>query len=88
MPPFGPISRRDLVRNLHRLGFEGPYSGGKHQFMVRGEVTLRIPNPHHVSIVIGGQEVEVLSANGRSGRSKLKGTDHVGSVDRSGVRTR
>jgi predicted RNA binding protein YcfA (HicA-like mRNA interferase family) len=46
MPPFGPISRRDLIRAFQRLGFEGPYSGGKHQFMVRRDRTVRIPNPH------------------------------------------
>ncbi len=46
MPPFGPISRRDLVRTLQRLGFDGPYSGGKHQFMLPGERTVRVPNPH------------------------------------------
>ena len=46
MPPFGPISRTELVRALRALGFTGPFSGGKHQFMVRGYRTLRIPNPH------------------------------------------
>ena len=46
MPPFGPLKRRDLVLHLKRLGFDGPFSGGKHQFMIRGNVTLRVPNPH------------------------------------------
>lgn len=46
MPKIGPIKRRELIRCLRKLGFEGPYSGGKHQFMVRGELTLRLPNPH------------------------------------------
>ncbi len=46
MPHFGPISRRELVQCLRNLGFEGPFSGGKHQFMVRGEITIRVPNPH------------------------------------------
>lgn len=46
MPKFGPISRLQLVRNLRALGFEGPYSGGNHQYMVRGELRLRISNPH------------------------------------------
>ena len=46
MPHLGPISRRELVQCLRNLGFEGPFSGGKHQFMVRGEITLRVPNPH------------------------------------------
>ena len=44
MPPFGPVSRKDLVRYLLRLGFDGPFSGGKHQFMIRGDGTIRIPN--------------------------------------------
>ncbi len=50
MPPFGAIKRKDLVRYLKQLGFEGPYSGGKHQFMIKGDVTLRIPNPHQSDI--------------------------------------
>ncbi|MGO9569109.1 MAG: type II toxin-antitoxin system HicA family toxin [Desulfomonilaceae bacterium] len=50
MPAFGPLSRRGLIRHLKQFGFEGPYSGGKHQFMVKGDVTLRIPNPHQTDI--------------------------------------
>ena len=50
MPPFGAISRRDLIHYLGRAGFDGPYSGGKHDFMVRGDVTLRLPNPHRGDI--------------------------------------
>jgi predicted RNA binding protein YcfA (HicA-like mRNA interferase family) len=46
VPPFGPVSRRVLIRTLQNLGFEGPYSGGKHQFMIRRESTTRVPNPH------------------------------------------
>jgi len=41
-----PISRRDLIKKLKRLEFKGPYSGGRHQFMVRGALKVRIPNPH------------------------------------------
>ena len=46
MPGFGPISRRDLTRYLRDLGFDGPYAGGKHQFMIKGDITLTVPNPH------------------------------------------
>ncbi len=46
MPPFGPISRRDLIRCLRVVGFDGPYSGGKHSFMIKGSLTLTLPNPH------------------------------------------
>ena len=45
-PPFGPLRRTELVRGLAALGFAGPFSGGKHQFMARAGVTMRIPNPH------------------------------------------
>ena len=50
MPRLGPISRTDLIRCLRELGFEGPYAGKKHQFMARGDITLRIPNPHRGDI--------------------------------------
>ncbi|PZV03438.1 MAG: hypothetical protein DCF32_13870 [Leptolyngbya sp.] len=46
MPVLGPIKRNDLVRYLKMLGFEGPYSGGKHQFMVKAELRLTLPNLH------------------------------------------
>ena len=50
MPPLRPIKRKELIRYLKRLEFEGPYSGGKHQFMIRGEITISIPNPHQTKI--------------------------------------
>ena len=46
VPKFGPIRRRELIAALRKLGFGGPYSGGKHEFMQRGTVVLTIPNPH------------------------------------------
>jgi predicted RNA binding protein YcfA (HicA-like mRNA interferase family) len=53
MPRWGAVSRRDLIRGLRTLGFEGPFSGGKHQFMVRGGVVLTVPNPHGGDISVG-----------------------------------
>jgi hypothetical protein len=50
MPRFGPIKRSELIRYLRVLDFEGPYSGRKHQFMVKGEITLRLPNPHQSDV--------------------------------------
>jgi predicted RNA binding protein YcfA (HicA-like mRNA interferase family) len=50
MPTFRPVKRKELIRYLKRLEFEGPYSGGKHQFMIRGEITISIPNPHQTEI--------------------------------------
>ena len=50
MPRFGPIKRQDLIRALRQLGFEGPYAGTRHQFMIKGTRRLRIPNPHRSDI--------------------------------------
>jgi predicted RNA binding protein YcfA (HicA-like mRNA interferase family) len=50
MPPFGPISRRKLVSALRQAGFAGPYTGSDHEIMLRGDVTIRIPNPHRGDI--------------------------------------
>ena len=44
------IPWRKLVQKFRRLGFEGPYSGGRHLFMARGELKIRIPNPHRGDI--------------------------------------
>lgn len=50
------LSRRELIRRFKALGYTGPFSGGRHQFMVKGEKKIRIPNPHgsgdvHISLV-------------------------------------
>ena len=50
MPKFGPIKRKKLIYYLRQLGFQGPYSGGKHQFMVHDNLRVRIPNPHKSDI--------------------------------------
>lgn len=44
------ISWRKLVQKFRWLGFDGPYSGGRHLFMVKGKLKVRIPNPHHGDI--------------------------------------
>ncbi len=46
MPHLGPIKRKDLVYYLKQVGFEGPYSGGKHQFMIKENLSITIPNQH------------------------------------------
>ena len=50
MPRLGPIKRAELIRYLQILGFEGPYSGGKHQFMLKGMIRLRLPNPRRTDV--------------------------------------
>ena len=50
MPAIKPITQKQLIRFLRKLDFSGPYSGGKHQFMVKGDLRIRIPNPHKKDI--------------------------------------
>ena len=50
MPVFGPIKRKTLIYYLGQAGFSGPYSGGKHQFMLKGRLRVRISNPHKADI--------------------------------------
>jgi predicted RNA binding protein YcfA (HicA-like mRNA interferase family) len=46
------VSWADFVRRLRELEFEGPYRGGKHPYMVRGDLVLTIPNPHRKEISV------------------------------------
>lgn len=50
MPKLTPIKRKDLIYYLRQLGFEGPLSGGNHQFMKKGALKVRLPNPHQSEI--------------------------------------
>jgi predicted RNA binding protein YcfA (HicA-like mRNA interferase family) len=47
------ISRRKLIKKFKALGYTGPFSGKKHQFMKKGSHKIRIPNPH------GSQEISL-----------------------------
>ena len=47
-----PISRREFIRRMLALGFDGPYAGGKHEFLIRDERRLILPNPHQGEISI------------------------------------
>lgn len=44
------ISWRKLVQKFCRLGFDGPYSGGRHLFMIKGKLKAHIPNPHRSDV--------------------------------------
>jgi len=50
MPAFGSIKRKDLIRALKQAGFNGPHTGGKHEFLVKGNLRLTLPNPHQGDI--------------------------------------
>ncbi len=48
MSRWTPCKRRDFIRRLRKLGFDGPFSGTRHQFLVYGQHRLAIPtNPEY-----------------------------------------
>jgi predicted RNA binding protein YcfA (HicA-like mRNA interferase family) len=49
---LSPVSWIELVRHLRELGFDGPYQGGKHPYMIKDDLVLTIPNPHRKEIGI------------------------------------
>ena len=53
MAKLRPIKRKDLISFLRQLDFTGPYVGGKHQYMQRGHLKVRTPNPHQGDISVG-----------------------------------
>jgi hypothetical protein len=57
------LAWRLLVLRFKKLGFDGPYSGGRHLFMVKGPLKVRIPNPHRGDIS-GALIAEILRQAG------------------------
>jgi predicted RNA binding protein YcfA (HicA-like mRNA interferase family) len=49
---LSPVSWLHLVKKLKRFDFEGPFRGGKHPYMVKGDLVLTIPNPHKKEISV------------------------------------
>lgn len=41
------------MRRLRKLGWEGPYAGGKHEFMIRGVMKFPVPNLHGGVLSVG-----------------------------------
>lgn len=50
MSRISPMKRKDLIRYLQYLRFEGPYFCGKHQLMLKGNLTLRVPDPRQRNV--------------------------------------
>jgi predicted RNA binding protein YcfA (HicA-like mRNA interferase family) len=52
MPKLRPVKWQALVRRFQALGFEGPFGGSKHPYMVKGDLVVTIPNPHREQISV------------------------------------
>ncbi len=63
MNPWRPCKRRDFIQKLRQLGFDGPYSGTRHQFLIFQHYRLAIPSNSEYSVPqlrIMLDEVEVI----------------------------
>jgi hypothetical protein len=45
-----PCKRREFIRRHRLLGFDGPFSGARHQFLVFQENRLTIPSNEEYSV--------------------------------------
>ena len=50
MAAWRPLKRRDFIRKLRALGFDGPFSGTRHQCMVLGQHRQTIPTNSEYSV--------------------------------------
>jgi predicted RNA binding protein YcfA (HicA-like mRNA interferase family) len=47
MPKLKPLKAKEVIRKLKKLGYSGPYPGGKHMRMVHPQKGIIIPIPMH-----------------------------------------
>lgn len=50
MSRWTPCKRREFIRRMRRLGFDGPFSGTRHQFLVYAKYRLAIPSQAEYSV--------------------------------------
>ena len=50
MSRWVPCKRILFIRRLRGLGFDGPFSGSRHQFMLHGNHRLAIPSNDEYSV--------------------------------------
>jgi len=50
MSSWRPCKRRDFIRRLRKIGFVGPYTGTRHEFMVFENHRLSIPSNAEFSV--------------------------------------
>lgn len=67
MSRWTPCKRAEFIRKLRRLGFDGPFSGTRHQFVVFVQKRLAIPSNPEYSVP--QLRVLIREAEGILGRS-------------------
>lgn len=44
MSPWKPVKRRDFIKKLRKLGFQGPFYGKRHEVMTYQQKRLPLPS--------------------------------------------
>jgi predicted RNA binding protein YcfA (HicA-like mRNA interferase family) len=60
MPKLRPENPQSMVRKLRKLGFDGPYGGGKHVFMRHPQTGMKISVPIHKGRDIPGGTLRAI----------------------------
>jgi len=50
MNQWAPCKRRVFIQRLRKLGFDGPFSGSRHQFMIFNHHRMSIPSNAEYSV--------------------------------------
>ena len=50
MSRWTPCKRTEFIRKLRKVGFDGPYSGSRHQFLIFAQKRLAIPSNAEYSV--------------------------------------
>ncbi len=50
MSRWNPCRRREFVRRMRALGFDGPFSGTRHQFMIFAGHRLTVPSSNEFAV--------------------------------------
>jgi predicted RNA binding protein YcfA (HicA-like mRNA interferase family) len=52
MSKLSPLYHKEFVKRMRDFGFDGPYPGGKHLYMLKDNLRLVVPNPHRQIISV------------------------------------
>jgi hypothetical protein len=52
-----PCKRREFIRRLRVLGFDGPFSGARHQFLIQNENRPQLRMMLRETAIILGREI-------------------------------
>ena len=66
MSKLTPLTSREIIRKLRKLGFEGPFPGGRHSRMVNLKTGQIVPIPVHSKEVGVGLIREIIRQVGIS----------------------